>query len=36
MVNGALMFSYNHRHFLFQQIDILEVEGDVSLSAVLV
>ncbi|XP_045548294.1 galectin-9 isoform X3 [Salmo salar] len=36
MVNGALMFSYNHRHFLFQQIDILEVEGDMSLSAVLV
>uniref|UniRef100_A0A4W5KKU8 Galectin n=1 Tax=Hucho hucho TaxID=62062 RepID=A0A4W5KKU8_9TELE len=35
MVNGALMFSYNHRHFLFQQIDILEVEGDVSLSVVL-
>uniref|UniRef100_A0A673X192 Galectin n=1 Tax=Salmo trutta TaxID=8032 RepID=A0A673X192_SALTR len=36
MVNGALMFSYNHRHFLFQQIDILEVEGDMILSAVLV
>ncbi|XP_041741899.1 galectin-9 isoform X5 [Coregonus clupeaformis] len=36
LVNGAQMFSYNHRHFLFQQIDILEVEGDVSLSTVLV
>lgn len=36
MVNGALMFSYNHRHFLLQEIDILEVEGDVSLSSVLV
>ncbi|CAB1316219.1 unnamed protein product [Coregonus sp. 'balchen'] len=36
MVNGAQMFSYNHRHFLLQQIDILEVEGDVSLSSVLV
>ncbi|CAB1352785.1 unnamed protein product [Coregonus sp. 'balchen'] len=36
IVNGAQMFSYNHRHFLFQQIDILEVEGDVSLSTVLV
>ncbi|XP_052313181.1 galectin-9-like isoform X3 [Oncorhynchus keta] len=34
MVNGVQMFSYNHRHFLLQQIDILEVEGDVSLSSV--
>ncbi|XP_034148864.1 galectin-9 isoform X2 [Esox lucius] len=34
MVNGAQMFTYNHRHFLFQQIDILEVDGDVSLSSV--
>uniref|UniRef100_A0A673WV74 Galectin n=1 Tax=Salmo trutta TaxID=8032 RepID=A0A673WV74_SALTR len=30
------MFSYNHRHFLLQEIDILEVEGNVSLSSVLV
>ncbi|KAL0994192.1 hypothetical protein UPYG_G00118990 [Umbra pygmaea] len=34
MLNGVQMFSYNHRHFLFQEIDILEVDGDVSLSSV--
>ncbi|XP_072515268.1 galectin-9-like [Salminus brasiliensis] len=36
MVNGTQMFTYNHRHFLLQQIDILEVEGNVSLSSVTV
>ncbi|XP_030647944.1 galectin-9 [Chanos chanos] len=36
MVNGVQMFTYKHRHFLFQQIDILEVMGDVSLSSVMV
>ncbi|KAI4887781.1 hypothetical protein NFI96_026246 [Prochilodus magdalenae] len=34
LINGVQMFTYNHRHFLFQQIDILEVEGNVSLSFV--
>ncbi|XP_053500815.1 galectin-9-like [Ictalurus furcatus] len=36
MVNGAQMFTYNHRHFLFQQIDILEVDGNISVSSVVV
>ncbi|KAF4082361.1 hypothetical protein AMELA_G00150450 [Ameiurus melas] len=35
-VNGTQMFTYNHRHFLFQQIDILEVDGNVSVSSVVV
>ncbi|XP_047661104.1 galectin-9-like [Tachysurus fulvidraco] len=35
-VNGTQMFTYNHRYFLFQQIDILEVEGNISLSSVVV
>ncbi|XP_066506840.1 galectin-9-like isoform X2 [Hoplias malabaricus] len=34
MISGAQMFTYNHRYFLLQQIDILEVEGNVSLSCV--
>ncbi|KAJ7995875.1 hypothetical protein DPEC_G00231250 [Dallia pectoralis] len=34
IVNGAEMFTYKHRHFLFQEIDILEVDGDVVLSSV--
>ncbi|XP_036451143.1 galectin-9-like isoform X2 [Colossoma macropomum] len=34
MVNGIQMFTYNHRYFLLQQIDILEVEGNVSLNSV--
>uniref|UniRef100_A0A3B1IHN1 Galectin n=1 Tax=Astyanax mexicanus TaxID=7994 RepID=A0A3B1IHN1_ASTMX len=36
MVNGTQMFTYNHRYTLLQQIDILEVEGNVSLSSVVV
>ncbi|XP_034168299.2 galectin-9 [Pangasianodon hypophthalmus] len=35
-VNGIQMFTYNHRHFLLQQIDILEVDGDISVSSVMV
>ncbi|XP_060765581.1 galectin-9-like [Neoarius graeffei] len=35
-VNGAHMFTYNHRHFLLQQIDILEVDGNISVSSVTV
>ncbi|XP_058267691.1 galectin-9-like isoform X2 [Hemibagrus wyckioides] len=35
-VNGTQMFTYNHRYFLFQQIDILEVEGNISVSSVVV
>ncbi|XP_053500814.1 galectin-9-like [Ictalurus furcatus] len=35
-VNGTQMFTYNHRHFLFQQIDILEVDGNISVSSVVV
>ncbi|KAB5543290.1 hypothetical protein PHYPO_G00077370 [Pangasianodon hypophthalmus] len=35
-VNGIQMFTYNHRHFLLQQIDILEVEGNISVSSVTV
>uniref|UniRef100_A0A8B9J5B3 Galectin n=1 Tax=Astyanax mexicanus TaxID=7994 RepID=A0A8B9J5B3_ASTMX len=36
MVNGTQMFTYIHRYTLLQQIDILEVEGNVSLSSVVV
>ncbi|KAG9341389.1 hypothetical protein JZ751_019196 [Albula glossodonta] len=36
IVNGGQMFTYNHRHFIFQEIDILEINGDVSLSSVAV
>ncbi|XP_062870728.1 galectin-9-like isoform X2 [Trichomycterus rosablanca] len=35
-VDGVQMFTYNHRHLLFQQIDILEVEGNISLRHVTV
>lgn len=35
-VNGTHMFTYNHRYFLFEQIDILEVEGNISVSSVVV
>ncbi|KAK3521698.1 hypothetical protein QTP70_015568 [Hemibagrus guttatus] len=35
-VNGTQMFVYNHRHFLLQEIDILEVEGNLSVSSVTV
>ncbi|XP_076842646.1 galectin-9-like [Brachyhypopomus gauderio] len=36
MVNGVQMFTYNHRYFLFQEIDILEVDGNISLTYVMV
>lgn len=35
-VNGTQMFVYNHRHFLLQEIDILEVEGNLSVCSVTV
>ncbi|KAM9456258.1 galectin-9-like [Clarias gariepinus] len=35
-VNGIQMFTYNHRYFLLQQIDILEVDGNISVSSVTV
>ncbi|KAG9340580.1 hypothetical protein JZ751_021402 [Albula glossodonta] len=34
MVNGAQMFTYIHRHSALQQIDVLEVDGDISLTYV--
>ncbi|KAI1893402.1 hypothetical protein AGOR_G00123360 [Albula goreensis] len=34
MVNGAHMFTYIHRHSALQQIDVLEVDGDISLTYV--
>ncbi|KAM9456259.1 galectin-9-like [Clarias gariepinus] len=35
-VNGIQMFTYNHRHYLLQQIDILEVDGNVTVGSVTV
>ncbi|XP_036379157.1 galectin-9-like [Megalops cyprinoides] len=36
IVNGAQIFTYNHRHSVFQEIHILKVNGDVTLSSVVV
>ncbi|XP_058267693.1 galectin-9-like [Hemibagrus wyckioides] len=33
-VNSTQMFVYNHRHFLLQEIDVLEVEGNLSVCSV--
>ncbi|XP_062870726.1 galectin-9-like [Trichomycterus rosablanca] len=34
IVSGVQMFTYNHRYSLFQEIDILEVAGNISLNSV--
>lgn len=35
-VNGNQVHTYNHRHGGLQEIDVLEVEGDLTLSSVMV
>lgn len=36
VVNGTQMHNFKHRFFPLQQISILEIEGDISLTSVMV